>query len=492
MNPKALLFVLIAIFTGCSNTEKLLLHSKNSGSQPVSILYKNYCASCHGSGRLGAMGPALLPENLSRLKKTEAVAVIKNGRVATQMPPFGALLNEKEIKSLIEFIYSPLKSVPEWSKKNIEKSRQDFGCKPDDKSLLPAGIDPLNLFVIVELGDHHITVLDGDKLVPLKRLKTDFAVHGGVKFSPGGRYAYIASRDGWISRYDLYTLKLCNRVRAGINIRNIAVSADGKYLAAANYLPHTLAILDAENFSVLRVLAVKSGGRSSRVSAVYSAPPRKSFILALKDIKEVWEFPYSAVKRDRGLRKIKTESFIDDFFFNQSYSELIGASRAEQSALVLDLDSGRELARIKLSGMPHLGAGISFDYHGRRVMALPNLGKGLISVIDMSSWKTVKEIKTAGPGFFIRSHEKSPYFWADVFFGPNRDKIHVIDKKTLKIVKTLIPAPGKTSAHIEFDRYGRYALVSIWDMDGALVIYDAGTLKEVKRIKMKKPSGKYN
>ena len=29
-------------------------------------------------------------------------------------------------------------------------------------------------------------------------------------------------------------------------------------------------------------------------------------------------------------------------------------------------------------------------------------------------------------------------------------------------------------------------------MDGALVVYDADTLEEVKRIPMRKPSGKYN
>jgi hypothetical protein len=29
-------------------------------------------------------------------------------------------------------------------------------------------------------------------------------------------------------------------------------------------------------------------------------------------------------------------------------------------------------------------------------------------------------------------------------------------------------------------------------MDGALIVYDARTLKEVKRLPMKKPSGKYN
>ena len=54
------------------------------------------------------------------------------------------------------------------------------------------------------------------------------------------------------------------------------------------------------------------------------------------------------------------------------------------------------------------------------------------------------------------------------------------------------PAPGKTAAHVEFTRDGRYALLSIWDPEGAVVIYDAATLEEVKRIPMNKPSGKYN
>ncbi|MEK7191305.1 MAG: cytochrome c, partial [Pseudomonadota bacterium] len=36
-------------------------------------LYRQHCATCHGVDRLGAVGPALLPENLGRLKKTEAV-----------------------------------------------------------------------------------------------------------------------------------------------------------------------------------------------------------------------------------------------------------------------------------------------------------------------------------------------------------------------------------------------------------------------------------
>ena len=62
----------------------------------------------------------------------------------------------------------------------------------------------------------------------------------------------------------------------------------------------------------------------------------------------------------------------------------------------------------------------------------------------------------------------------------------------MALYKTLRPEPGKTSAHVEFTRDGRYALLSIWDMDGALVVYDADSLEEIKRIPMRKPVGKYN
>jgi Cytochrome D1 heme domain len=81
---------------------------------------------------------------------------------------------------------------------------------------------------------------------------------------------------------------------------------------------------------------------------------------------------------------------------------------------------------------------------------------------------------------------------ADVFFGRNRDKMHVIDRETLEIVRTLQPVPGATVAHAEFDRDGKHVLVSVWEDDGAVIVYDAATLEEVKRLPMRKPSGKYN
>ena len=92
----------------------------------------------------------------------------------------------------------------------------------------------------------------------------------------------------------------------------------------------------------------------------------------------------------------------------------------------------------------------------------------------------------------MRSHKSSPYIWADVFFGSDKDLLYVIDKQSLEIVKTLQPSPGLTAAHVEFNRQGTRALVSVLEQEGALIVYDAQTLEEIKRLPMRRPVGKYN
>lgn len=481
------------------------------------LLYEEHCASCHGSDRLGGMGPALLPENLGRLRENEAAEVIAKGRPATQMPAFDAQLSKAEIDALVELIYTPLPEAPNWGLAEMTASHAIL-TPPEQLADAPQfKADPLNLFIVVEVGDHHATLLDGDSFEPITRFQTHFALHGGPKYSPDGRFVYFASRDGWISKYDIYSMKHVAEVRAGINTRNIAVSDDGRYVLVGNYLPHSVVVLDANNLVPLDIIpAADTRGHSSRVSAVYTAPPRGSFIVALKDVPELWEIPYRedavALPVYKGpmhdfrpesgedppideaafpVRRIYLNDVLDDFFFDDAYQHVVGAARTG-GGQVVNLDAGRAIAKIDLPGMPHLGSGITFQHKGRTVMATPNLKEGSITVIDTRDWSVIKRIKTNGPGFFMRSHENTPYLWTDVFFGPHKDEVLIIDKETLEIVKTLKPAPGKTAAHTEFTRDGSHALVSIWEEDGAVVVYDAETLEEVERIPMAKPSGKYN
>ena len=485
----------------------VLLSLNVHGEDNASRTYTQYCASCHGENRLGGMGPALLPENLARLKKPEAARMVRDSRPGVQMPAFKDRLAEAEIAQLVELIYSPVVPEPKWGEAEIRASR----IADPSAAALPAkprfDADPLNLFVVVEAGDHHVTILDGDRLVPIHRFASRYALHGGPKFSPDGRYVYFASRDGWLTKYDLWNLAVTAEVRAGINLRNAAVSSDGKYVVAANYLPHSLAIFDSD------LNLIKSLPAPSRVSAVYDAPPRKSFIAALKDSPELWEISYDPRAEDipagtvhdyrlkegafipgfLNPRRTPLEDVLDDFFFTPDYRQVVGAQRDGKRGQVVNLDVRRAVAALELPGLPHLGSGISWERDGRRVMATPNLREGLVSVIDVDTWKIVKQVPTLGPGFFLRSHEASRYAWVDSMMSPKgRDTLQLIDKETLEVAARLTPEPGKTLAHVEFDRYGRYAIASLWEDDGALIVFDARTFAEVKRIPMRKPVGKYN
>lgn len=497
---------------GC-RTMMLLLAMLCGGAQAQTPqdLYDTHCASCHGADRLGAMGPALLPENLERLKRQGTEEVILRGRLATQMPAFQDRLTPAQVQALAEFVHTPVQPTPHWDAPQIEASRLLYGTATPPRPVHAA--DPLNLFVVVEAGDHHVTVLDGDTLTPLTRFPTRFALHGGPKFSPDGRYVYFASRDGWISKYDLWGLAMVAEVRAGINTRNAAVSGDGRYVAVGNYLPNTLVLLDAQDLSLVKVIPVQDKtGKASRVSAVYDAAPRRSFVVALKDVPELWEVSYDPAadpvydglvhdyRMQEGIaspgqftpRRSPLDNVLDDFFFDQSYAYVVGSARDAGKGQVINLDVRRRVAEVALPGLPHLGSGITWQWQDRTLMATPNLKQGLVTLIDMKTWQTVRQIETLGPGFFLRSHENTPYAWVDAFNSAHKDSLQIIDKRSLEVVKTLRPAPGKTLAHVEFTRDGRYALASLWEMDGALIVYDARTFEEVKRIPMRKPVGKYN
>jgi mono/diheme cytochrome c family protein len=487
-------------------------------AQDAGALYTRHCdcAACHGGDRLGAIGPALLPEAFGRNKPDAIAGIIGAGRPATQMPGFSAELTEPEIAALARYVLAPLPAIPSWTLDDI-RATHVVQAAPSTLPVKPVfAADPLNLFTVVEAGDHHVTILDGDRLEPLTRFQSRFALHGGAKYSPDGRFVYLASRDGWVTLYDLWSLQTVAEVRAGLNTRNIAVSSDGRFVMVGNTLPHDLVVLGARDLTPLKVIPVVDGkGRSSRVSAVYTAPPRKSFIVALKDIPEIWEISTDENSRpvfsgfvhshERGMvealgvqsglfavRRIKLDDTLDDFFFDPSYTNLIGAARDGARGQVVNLNVGRQIAAVDLPGMPHLGSGITWEWEGRRVLATPHIKEAAISIIDMQTWKTVKRLDTLGPGFFMRSHENTPYAWTDASLGTRRDTIQILDKRTLDVVRTLTPSPGKTASHVEFTRDGRFALVSVWEDDGALVVYDAASFEEVKRLPMRKPSGKYN
>lgn len=483
-------------------------------------LYQQHCAACHAPQRTGAMGPALLPESLERVRPAEVLRVIGQGRTATQMPGFAGTLSAPEIQALAQWVRSPVRGWPRAMRECRHRPRWARVAPADEPAKPVWSADPMNLFLVVEGGDHHVSLLDGDKFEVITRFASRYALHGGPKFTPDGRYVFFGSRDGWITKYDLWRLRVVAEVRAGLNMRNVAVSGDGRWVMAANYLPRNAVLFDADLNLVRNYPATSLDGKqASRVSAVYDATPRRSFVVALKDVPELWEISYDPAAEPihdgyvhdyrmgesiakpgfQGVRRTPLEEPLDDFFFDQTYTYVLGATRPRQSAQaegataqVVNLNIRRKVADLPIAGMPHLGSGITFAWNGTTVLASPNLQGGAIDVVDMKSWKPVRTIATPGPGFFMRSHENTPFAWTDSMMSPTgKDTLTIIDKRTLEVVAK-VREPGKTLAHIEFTKDGRYALASVWEMDGAVVVFDAQTFKEVKRLPMSKPVGKYN
>jgi hypothetical protein len=122
---------------------------RGAAADEAAMLYHQHCASCHGEDRLGGTGPALLPDNLQRLRQSEAASVIRDGRPATQMQAFGNALSAAEITAMVELIYRPLPALPDWSAAQIEASRMVHNA-PDALPARPVHqADPLNLFTVV-------------------------------------------------------------------------------------------------------------------------------------------------------------------------------------------------------------------------------------------------------------------------------------------------------------------------------------------------------
>ena len=58
----------------------------------------------------------------------------------------------------------------------------------------------------------------------IHRFPSRFALHGGPKFTPDGRYVFFASRDGWISKFDLWSLQTRGRGPRRASIRAMSRS----------------------------------------------------------------------------------------------------------------------------------------------------------------------------------------------------------------------------------------------------------------------------
>ena len=103
-----LLVLVTAVVAACSSGSTATPVPDAGGplfdGREVADYFRSNCSSCHGTDRAGGIGPALLPE---RLTKDDAfyIETIAQGRAGTSMPAWRrAGLTDREIAALVEFI----------------------------------------------------------------------------------------------------------------------------------------------------------------------------------------------------------------------------------------------------------------------------------------------------------------------------------------------------------------------------------------------------
>ena len=455
------------------------------GGKSIPQYFADNCGGCHGANREGGTGPALIPGRLTS-EDTFYHDVILNGRPGTVMIGWSALgLSAEESWGLVGYLRTePDAETVKWEKDDIAGSLVVMRDESDLPSEPTHDGDIADLLLVTEREDRKIAVIDGKSSELLARIPASYRAHG-YAFNPvEERWAYNLGRDGWVFKIDLYTLTAVRKVRVGHDSRGLAVSDDGKYLLAGNYIPTSAVMLDAETLEPLKVFATEGVDPDgnfvpSRVAITSDVSPDlvgPYFLIALKEAGQVWRIDYSdpefPVEKVQDVGRI-----LHDGFLRPDNQRFYLASQSDNWMAVIDVENMEVVDRIATGDVPHPGSGAVWEADGKMYGATVHAGEGVTTIWDLETNEIVGRVETAGPGLFLRSHEDSPYVWADALFGNPSNVITVFEKEP-PFDKVADIAEGVMTLHPEFNTDGSLVYISDWKGD-AVRVYDAETLERV-------------
>jgi DNA-binding beta-propeller fold protein YncE len=471
-------------------------------------LFAAHCAVCHGADRGGYIGPALNRDSLVRLSEFQIAAKAITGGVGTLMPPhptFFGKLSKDEINRIAAFVRNAPKADARWSLADIKGSlRVDVA----DEAVLPArpiyGIADIDdLMAVMGRGryaagkDAKIVFFDGRTHRRLGEIETGFAPHVLVYHPVLDRWAYAVNDTGDLFKIDLYSLRAVRRIRVGLNGASLAVSRDGRFVAAGSFVPNSAVILDAMTLAPVKYLSLRTQDADGRVvesdcGGIVAARFADIFAIVLEQAGEVWTVdladPDLAVTRIPGVGR-----HLHDAFVSPNGRHIAVASYDDDVLAIIDLKSKQVIKRIPAGRQPHVGSGAVIEVGGRKLGVGTNIGvsakgENFVTVFDMETFEVVKQIPVLGPTESPAAHPKAPHIVVDIVGrGPTASNIQLIDKQTLEVVRTI--DVGGHSYFPEYTARGDYLYVSAGYAGDRLVVYRAGSMEKVETHAIEAPAG---
>lgn len=353
-----------------------------------------------------------------------------------------------------------------------------------------------DLGLIIERASGSVLVVNTSRREVLGRVEGlgDLS-HASVVYSRDARYGFVFGRDGGLTKVDLLTRSIVDRVIQSGNSIGGAISQDGRYVAVSNYEPGGVKVFDSETLELIADIPATwtndqgEAARSKTVGLVDA--PGNRFVFSLFDAGEIWTL--DMVDGEPDMTRYPAGKAPYDALITPDGRYYIAGLFGEDGLSMLDLwepeagvtevlpGYGKGEQQLPVYKMPHLEGWAIAD--GRAFV--PAVGHHQVLVADMNDWSLVDRIPVQGQPVFVMASPDNRQIWVS-FAHPKNDVVQVIDARTREIVRTL--EPGKAVLHMEFTPRGEEVWVSARDSD-RVTVYSTRTLEPVAELNAEKPSG---
>ena len=353
-----------------------------------------------------------------------------------------------------------------------------------------------DLGLIIERATGSVLVVDHSEYEILDRVEGlgDLS-HASVVYSRDARYGYVFGRDGGLTKVDLLTGTIDERVIQSGNSIGGAISQDGEYVAVSNYEPGGVNVFDSDTLETVAEIPasyVNEEGEQdqSKTVGLVDAPGNR-FVFSLFEAGEIWTVDMLTTPPDVSRHDAGEEPY--DALITPDGRYYIAGLFGEDGLSMMDLwnpgqgvqtilpDYGKGEQRLPVYKMPHLEGWAIADGNA----FVPAVGRHEVLVADMADWSMVERIPVQGQPVFVMASPDNRQIWVS-FAHPKNNVVQVIDSQTREIIRTL--EPGKSVLHMEFTPRGEEVWVSSRDSD-RITVYSTRTLEEVARLPARKPSG---
>lgn len=354
----------------------------------------------------------------------------------------------------------------------------------------PATAEPTatgDLGLVIERAAGSVLLVDQSDRAALARITGlgDLS-HASVVYSPDERFAYVFGRDGGLTKVDIVTRQIANRIIQSGNAIGGAISDDGQLVAVSNYEPGGVRIFDADTLDL--VADIPTG---SKTIGLVDVPGRK-FVFTMWDTGETWiadmssgdpvitkipdmgKNPYDALVTANG------RTYITGLFGEDGLTALDLWDDTPEPIRVLP-NYGRGLQDMPVYKMPHLEG---WALTGREFV-LPAVGHHEVLWINADTLSETARTKTHGQPVFAMARPDGRQVWVN-FAHPLNDTIQVIDTLSKKVIHQFKPGPAVL--HMEFTPRGHEVWISVRDA-GKVMVYDTHSFEKIKEIDADSPSG---